>query len=760
MTTKIIAEELKPTEPMANDEPLAPLSNGQTAKLARRHSRQLGLFERDLLWVALRRAFVMLRPDIQWKNPVMFVVEIGVCLTVLFTIATWLGYGEQVSWQYLIALDGWLFLTVMFANFAEALAEARGKAQAESLRKTRQETIAYRIKKHGPSPLLNGQNELEQVSSTDLQAGDVVVVDAGQMIPGDGEIIQGVASVDESAITGESAPVIREAGGDRSGVTGGTRVLSDRIIVRITAGPGKSFLDRMIALVEGATRQRTPNEIALSLVLSAFTLIFLIVTVAIWPMALYAELYMKDFLGADEPVKSLGTDIPTLIALLVCLIPTTIGALLAAIGIAGMDRALRANLIAKSGKAVEVAGDVDTLLLDKTGTITLGNRRATRFVPVNLHTAIELAQAAALASLADQTPEGKSILELFQNLQSAPLGSGVEFSIPSGARFVEFTAQTRMSGVDLSDGRRIRKGAPDAILKHVASAGGHVPDGLEELVESVAKQGATPLLVCEGKAILGMIVLEDIVKPGMRDRFLRLRRMGLRTVMVTGDNALTAAAIAAQAGVDDFIAQATPEAKLAYIRKEQAAGKLVAMMGDGTNDAPALAQADVGVAMNSGTQAAKEAGNMVDLDSDPTKLIEVVEIGKQLLMTRGALTTFSIANDLAKYFAIVPAMFASTLPWLRTFDIMRLHSANSAILSAVIFNGLIIPCLIPIALKGVTYRPVGADALLRRNLLIWGLGGVIVPFIGIKAIDLLLVGINSVIQLYPWLYWLTPLAPI
>jgi K+-transporting ATPase ATPase B chain len=608
--------------------------------------------------------------------------------------------------------------------------------------------------------VVDGQGDLEQVASTDLQAGDVVLVVAGQIIPGDGEIIEGVASVDESAITGESAPVIREAGGDHSGVTGGTRVLSDRIVVRVTAGPGKSFLDRMIALVEGASRQRTPNEIALSLVLSAFTLIFLIVTVTIWPMALNAELYMKDFIGADEPVKSLGTDVPTLIALLVCLIPTTIGALLAAIGIAGMDRALRANLIAKSGKAVEVAGDVDTLLLDKTGTITMGNRRATRFVPVSTYTADDLGHAAALASLADQTPEGKSILDLRQSMMSASPGSFIEAALPSGARFVEFTAQTRMSGIDLPDGRRIRKGAPDSILKHVLDQGGHAPDGLESLVKSVASQGATPLLVCDRKTLLGMIVLEDIIKPGMRDRFARLRAMGLRTVMVTGDNPLTAGAIATQAGVDDFIAQATPEAKLAYIRKEQAAGKLVAMMGDGTNDAPALAQADVGVAMNSGTQAAKEAGNMVDLDSDPTKLIEVVEIGKQLLMTRGALTTFSIANDLAKYFAIVPAMFASTLPWLKTFDIMDLRTANSAILSAVIFNAIIIPVLIPIALKGVTYRPVGADALLRRNLLIWGLGGVIVPFVGIKLIDLGLGALSDLIHAYPGLEFLTPLAPI
>jgi potassium-transporting ATPase ATP-binding subunit len=642
--------------------------------------------------------------------------------------------------SYLISLDVWLLLTVLFANFATALAEARGKAQADTLRKTRQETPAYRLRDNG---------QVEQTSSTALQMGDRVVVEAGQVIPGDGEVVEGVASVDESAITGESAPVIREAGGDHSGVTGGTRVLSDRIVVRITAGAGKSFLDRMIALVEGAIRQRTPNEIALSLVLSAFTLIFLIVTVALWPMSLNAELYMKDYLGAAEPVKSLGTDVPTLVALLVCLIPTTIGALLSAIGIAGMDRALRANILAKSGKAVEVAGDIDTLLLDKTGTITVGNRRATQFVPLEGFSAPELGELAALASFADQTPKGKSIVELHQ--KSSPEGANTRGSAArlgamasEGARFIEFTAQTRMSGVDLPDGRRIRKGAPDTVVRQVQQGGGQVPARAQEQVDAVASRGATPLLVCEGNRLAGLIVLEDVLKPGMRDRFARLRKMGLRTVMVTGDNPLTAKAIAEQAGVDDYIAQATPEAKLAYIRKEQEAGKLVAMMGDGTNDAPALAQADVGVAMNSGTQAAKEAGNMVDLDSDPTKLIEVVEIGKQLLMTRGALTTFSIANDLAKYFAIVPALFAATLPWLKTFDIMHLHSATSAILSAVIFNAIIIPLLIPIALRGVEYRPVGADALLRRNLLVWGLGGVIVPFVGIKIIDIVIVALGLV----------------
>jgi K+-transporting ATPase ATPase B chain len=728
----------------------------QDLKLTRRASRRAGLFAPDLLKAALRQAFVMLRPDIQWKNPVMFVVEVGTALTLVFTVAKLLGYPSQVSVGYLVSLDIWLVLTLLFANFATGLAEARGKAQADTLRKTRRETPACRFKNYekGVNYLRAGGLEkaaFEDAVSTDLNAGDTVLVETGQIIPGDGEIIEGVASIDESAITGESAPVIREAGGDRSGVTGGTRVQSDRIIVRITAAAGKSFLDRMIALVEGALRQRTPNEIALSLVLSAFTLIFLIVTAALWPMALNAELYMKDYLGAPAPVKSLGTDVPTLVALLVCLIPTTIGALLAAIGIAGMDRALRANIIAKSGKAVEVAGDVDTLLLDKTGTITMGNRKATQFVPVDGYTAPDLGQMAALASIADQTPEGKSIVELYHNLPSngqtgsrSASAARLEAMAPEGSRFIEFTAQTRMSGIDLPDGRQIRKGAPDAVLRHVQQSQGPVPAGFQQQVDAVASRGATPLLVCEGKRMAGMVILEDVLKPGMSDRFERLRRMGLRTVMVTGDNPLTAKAIAQQAGVDDYIAQATPEAKLAYIRKEQAAGKLVAMMGDGTNDAPALAQADVGVAMNSGTQAAKEAGNMVDLDSDPTKLIEVVEIGKQLLMTRGALTTFSIANDLAKYFAIVPALFAATLPWLKAIDFMNLHSPTSAILSAVIFNAIIIPMLIPIALKGVQYRPVGADALLRRNLLIWGLGGVIVPFVGIKLIDLVLVLLHLV----------------
>ncbi|HEY2883546.1 MAG TPA: potassium-transporting ATPase subunit KdpB [Pirellulales bacterium] len=739
--------QLLTTEP---DSKLSPPSTAivenspEQNKFARRQSRRQGLFAPELTKAALKQSFVMLRPDIQWKNPVMFVVEVGTALSIVFTIRAMLGYSSQASIGYLISLDVWLFLTVIFANFASALAEARGKAQADALRKTRQATPAFRVRKDGT---------IEETVSTTLVAGDHVEVVAAQIIPGDGEIVEGVASVDESAITGESAPVIREAGGDRSGVTGGTRVLSDRIVVRITASAGKSFLDRMIALVEGAIRQRTPNEIALSLVLAAFTLIFLIVTAALWPMALNAELYMKDFLGIDHPLKSLGTDIPTLVALLVCLIPTTIGALLAAIGIAGMDRALRANILAKSGKAVEVAGDVDTLLLDKTGTITIGNRKATRFVPLEGFSATDLGRLAAQASGADETPEGKSIVELYHNLERPLDGNGKSAggngagaingaAVPSGAKFIPFSAQTRMSGIDLPDGSQIRKGAPDSILRYVRSQNGTIPAATEPMVAEVAGKGATPLLVCDGNRLAGMVVLEDILKPGISARFERLRRMGLRTVMVTGDNPLTAAAIAAQAGVDDFVAEATPEAKLAYIRKEQASGKLVAMMGDGTNDAPALAQADVGIAMNSGTQAAKEAGNMVDLDSDPTKLIETVEIGKQLLMTRGALTTFSIANDLAKYFAIIPALFAATLPWLKPFDIMNLHSATSAILSAVIFNAIVIPLLIPIALKGVKYRPVGADALLRRNLVIWGLGGVIAPFIGIKLIDVCLVALH------------------
>jgi K+-transporting ATPase ATPase B chain len=689
----------------------------------------MDLFAPDLVWPALRQAFVMLRPDIQWANPVMFVVEIGAFLTLGFVLQAAIGQSQsQVPITYFIALDIWLFLTVLFANFATALAEARGRAQADSLRKARRDTPAYRMR---------GKDTIEEVPSSELRPDDRVVVQAGQMIPGDGEIIEGIASVDEAAITGESAPVIREAGGDRSGVTGGTRVLSDRIVVRITAATGESFLDRMIALVEGAVRQRTPNEIALTLVLSAFTLIFLIVVVPLLPMARNAEIYMMSYLGVTEPLKSLGTDVPTLVALLVCLIPTTIGALLAAIGIAGMDRALQANIIAKSGRAVETAGDIDAVLLDKTGTITIGNRHATKFLPVGKYSAHDVGRLAALSSVADDTQEGKTIVALFREQSGSP-----DLINARDARFVPFTAQTRMSGIDLADGKQIRKGAPDAVARYVQKQGGTVPRDLQGIVDSVASEGATPLVVTEAAQVVGVVVLEDVLKPAISERLERLHRMGVRTVMITGDNPLTAATIAKRAGVNDFVAECTPESKLAYIRKEQAAGKLVAMIGDGTNDAPALAQADVGLAMNSGTQAAKEAGNMVDLDSNPTKLLEVVEIGKQLLMTRGALTTFSIANDVAKYFAIVPALFAGTLPWLVAMDVMHLHSPTSAILSAVIFNALIIPALIPVALRGVKYVPLGADALLRRNLLIWGLGGVIMPFAGIKLIDLALVALH------------------
>ena len=693
-------------------------------------ARRQELFSSHIVVTALKQSVLMLRPDVQWKNPVMFVVEIGAVLTLLYVIQMALGNASSAaSLGYFIALDAWLFLTVLFANFATAIAEERGKAQAETLRKTRVATPAFRLR---------ADQSIEQVSSAALRPGDTVVVQANQVIPGDGDVIEGGAVVNEAAITGESAPVIREAGGDRSGVTGGTTVLSDRIIVRISAGPGESFLDKMIALVEGARRQRTPNEIALTLVLTAFTLIFMIVVVPLWPMAFNAEQYMTGYLGLSDPLKGLGTDVPTLVALIVCLIPTTIGALLAAIGIAGMDRALRANIIAKSGKAVEVAGDIDTVMLDKTGTITLGDRQAREFVPLGATTRTELMRLAALASVSDQTPEGKSIVAAYTILEKTAL------SAPKEAEFVPFTAQSRMSGVDLPNGAQIRKGAPDAIVRYVQTMRGVVPSDLDGIVAKIGSRGATPLVVASNNTVAGVIALEDILKPGINERMAQLRLMGLRTVMITGDNPLTAQAIARQAGVDDFIAEATPEKKLAYLRSEQAQGKLVAMMGDGTNDAPSLAQADVGLAMNSGTQAAKEAGNMVDLDSDPTKLIEVVAIGKQLLMTRGALTTFSIANDVAKYFAIVPAMFAGTLPWLKAIDVMHLHSPTSAILSAVIFNALIIPLLIPIALKGVQYRPLGADALLRRNLLIWGLGGVIVPFIGIKVIDMVMVALHLV----------------
>ncbi|HTY12464.1 MAG TPA: potassium-transporting ATPase subunit KdpB [Bacteroidota bacterium] len=703
--------------------------SSKTSKPPRRSKRR-ALLEKTTALPALKQSFLMLRPDVQWKNPVMFVVEVGAVLTLAYVFAAAFGNNvSQVPITYFIALTAWLFLTVWFANFATALAEARGKAQAETLRKARRDTIAHRLTPDG---------SIVQVPSTNLKIGDRVVVQAGQMIPGDGEIVEGIASVDESAITGESAPVIRAAHSDASGVTGGTFVLSDRIIVEITSGAGDSFLDRMIALVEGAIRQRSPNEIALTLVLSAFTLIFLIVVIPLWPMAWNAEQYMGSYLGISEPLKSLGTDVPTLIALLVCLIPTTIGALLAAIGIAGMDRALQANIIAKSGKAVELAGDIDVVLLDKTGTITLGNRHATTFYPVGRYKEADLARLAALASSADETPEGKSIVKLFEKTSKDPL------NVPKDSVFVPFTAQTRMSGIDFAGGRQIRKGAADAVFEFVQENRGRVPAEVNPIINDIAKKGATPLVVADDSHVVGVIALEDILKPNMKERFDELRKMGLRTVMITGDNPITAAAIAAQAGVDDYLAKATPEKKLEFIRKEQTDGKLVAMMGDGTNDAPALAQADVALAMNAGTQAAKEAANMVDLDSDPTKLLEVVHIGKQLLITRGALTTFSIANDVAKYFAIIPALFAGTLPWLKAVDIMNLHSPTSAILSAVIFNALIIPALIPVALKGVKYRAMGADDLLRKNLFNWGLGGVVLPFVGIKLIDMVMVALHFV----------------
>jgi K+-transporting ATPase ATPase B chain len=652
-------------------------------------------------------SFVKLNPATLMKNPVMFVVEIGAALLTVELVSHVLHHTQGFGFEFQITV--WLWFTVLFANFAEAMAEGRGKAQADTLRKARTETVAYKLKPDGCTV---------EISGSKLRAGDVVVVIAGQFIPGDGEVIEGVASVDESAITGESAPVIRESGGDRSAITGGTRVLSDEIRVRITSNPGETFLDRMIKMVEGASRQKTPNEIALNILLCGLTIIFLLAVAALQPMAIYS--------GAPQSAFVLWS-------LLVCLIPTTIGGLLSAIGIAGIDRVIQRNVMAMSGRAVEAAGDVDTLLLDKTGTITLGNRQATELITAPGVTEAELADAAQLASLADETPEGRSIVVLAKEkygLRGRPLSS-------LEATFIPFTAQTRMSGVDF-DGRSIRKGAPDSIKKYVVDLGGAVPPEVDDAVQIVASSGATPLLVAVSGRILGTVRLKDIVKGGMRERFDHLRAMGIRTVMITGDNRLTAAAIAQEAGVDDFLAEAKPEDKLALIRKEQAKGKLVAMTGDGTNDAPALAQADVGLAMNAGTQAAKEAGNMVDLDSNPTKLIEVVEIGKQMLITRGALTTFSVANDVAKYFAIIPAMFAGAFPVLQALNIMRLKTPESAILSAVIFNALIIVALVPLALRGVQYRPMGASALLRWNLLVYGLGGIIAPFIGIKLVDLVI----------------------
>jgi K+-transporting ATPase ATPase B chain len=676
------------------------------AKHGRRKARRASLFDKNLVRIAVKQAVVMLKPWIMARNPVMFITEIGGVLTTLVLVLDLFQHHEALAYTFAVTVILWL--TVLFANFAEALAEARGKAQADTLKRTRQKTLARRV--------MNGGEE--QVNSDGLREGDIVLVVAGEVIPGDGEVIEGAATVDESAITGESAPVVREAGGDRSGVTGGTRVLSDQIKIRITMGAGESFLDRMIALVEGAVRQKTPNELALTVTLAGLTLAFLMVTGALWPMGRY--------FGVKLPI-------PTLIALLVCLIPTTIGALLAAIGLAGMDRALSANVLAKSGKAVELAGDIDTLLLDKTGTITMGDRQATEYYPLPGVTQSQLAEAAMCASFGDQTPEGKSIVRLGQEM----LGSNAPREAPV-ARVIPFTAQSRLSGLDLPDGRSYRKGASDAIQAFMRGQAASIPGALQGLVDGVARHGSTPIVVTEGKNVLGVIALSDVLKPGIRDRFDRLRAIGLRVVMVTGDNPLTAATIAKEAGVDDYIAEATPEDKLAYIRKEQRAGRLIAMMGDGTNDAPALAQADIGVAMNSGTQAAKEAGNMVDLDSDPTKLIEIIEIGKQLLMTRGALTTFSIANDVAKYFAIIPAMFMLAIPQLAALNIMSLATPQSAILAALIFNAIIIPLLIPIAIKGVKYRPMGADGLLRQNLLVYGLGGVIAPFVGIKLIDIAL----------------------
>lgn len=663
------------------------------------------LFEPALVQTALKQSFIKLDPRVMVRNPVMFTVEIGTVIMAYVTIYSMSNEGQgSPLYNFFIFLI--LLLTVLFANFAEAIAEARGKAQADSLRKTREETPAKVV-------LANGKIEIR--SSNLLKKGDVFICETGDTIPTDGEIIEGIATIDESAITGESAPVIRESGGDKSSVTGGTKVLSDHIKVQVNTQLGESFLDKMIALVEGASRQKTPNEIALTILLASFTLVFIIVCVTLKPFADYA----------NTPIT-----IASLISLFVCLIPTTIGGLLSAIGIAGMDRALRANVITKSGKAVETAGDIDVLLLDKTGTITIGNRKATNFYPTEGIDNKKFVKACMLSSLADETPEGKSIIELAVSQDFKLL------SAPQDAKFIKFTAETRSSGLDTPDGKRIRKGAFDSIRNIVLTAGNPFPMDIEEQVKIIASNGGTPLVVSENEKALGVIELQDIIKPGISERFERLRKMGVKTVMVTGDNPLTAKFIAEKAGVDDFIAEAKPEDKMNYIKEEQALGKLVAMMGDGTNDAPALAQADVGVAMNSGTQAAKEAGNMVDLDNDPTKLIEIVEIGKQLLITRGTLTTFSIANDVAKYFAIVPALFIASIPALQSLNIMGLHSPESAILSAVIFNAIIIPILIPLALKGVEYKPIGASALLRRNLLIYGLGGVIAPFIGIKLIDI------------------------
>jgi K+-transporting ATPase ATPase B chain len=694
------------------------MANQTAALRAAQTVTMRAMFEPQFVTPAIWESFKRLAPQAQWRNPVMFVCYVGAILTAGLFIQSFFGKAEAPR-GYIFAVSLWLWFTVLFANFAEALAEGRSKAQAASLRAARKDVMAKKLR----SPKKEG--EWQRVAGTTLRANDWFLVEAGEVIPADGEVVDGVASVDESAITGESAPVIRESGGDFSSVTGGTRVLSDWLVVRVTANPGESFLDRMIAMVESARRQRTPNEIALTVLLVVMTLVFLLACATLLPYAVYAvELTKK-----GEPVS-----ITTLTALLVCLIPTTIGGLLSAIGIAGMGRMIAKNVVAMSGRAVEAAGDVDVLLLDKTGTITLGDRQATAFLAAPGINERDLAEAAQLASIADQTPEGRSIMVLAKtkyNLRERDLAS-------LKATFVPFSAYTRMSGVDY-EGRKLRKGASDAMRKHVEAAGGRFPKEIETNVDAVARRGATPLVVADGARALGVIELKDIVKGGIKERFAELRRMGIKTVMITGDNRLTAAAIAAEAGVDDFLAEATPEAKLKLIREHQAQGKLVAMTGDGTNDAPALAQADVAVAMNTGTQAAKEAGNMVDLDSNPTKLIEVVETGKQMLMTRGALTTFSIANDVAKYFAIIPAAFATTYPELNVLNVMHLATPYSAILSAVIFNALVIPALIPLALRGVRYRPVGAAAVLQRNLWIYGLGGIVVPFVGIKIIDLILV---------------------
>ena len=703
------------TNPPAERKPEIKAEEGAT--LISRGVRARPLFDREILRRAIKESFVKLNPLLVAKNPVMFVVEVGAALTTVFVVKDAIAGVSGVFFGVQIAL--WLWFTVVFANFAEAMAEARGKAQADTLRKTKTDTIARRL-------LAN--QKFEMVPASHLRAGDVVYCEAGYLIPGDGEVIEGVASVDESVITGESAPVIRESGGDRSAVTGGTKVLSDHITIKITSNPGETFLDRMIALVEGAVRQKTPNEIALNILIAGLTLIFLLAVATLPPYAKYSILAV----GSGS-----APSVAVLVSLLVCLIPTTIGGLLSAIGIAGMDRVMQHNVLAMSGKAVEASGDVNTLLLDKTGTITLGNRQAVEFIPVDGANESELADAAQLSSLADETPEGRSVVVLAKEKYALRGREVAEHE----AEFIPFSAYTRMSGVDI-DGRKLRKGATEAIAQFVKDAGGSVPSALAEISDRISRNGGTPLAVADGPRVLGVVHLKDIVKGGMRERLASLRAMGIRSVMITGDNPLTAAAIAQEAGVDDFLAQATPKDKLEYIQREQAQGRLVAMTGDGSNDAPALAQADVGVAMNTGTMVAKEAGNMVDLDSNPTKLIEIVAIGKQLLITRGALTTFSIANDVAKYFAIIPAMFASIYPELNKLNIMNLHSPQSAVLAAVIFNALIIIALVPLALRGVQYKPVSAGQMLTRNLLIYGLGGIIVPFPGIWLIDRILVALR------------------